>query len=267
MPSDSPKYLVGLVDPETLTAAESEEFHPSRVDYESCDILEIRYDFFDESEWQGLSARIRKIAPKAIQLGTIRLKRDGGTFPNARAIERPALWKKILAAADIPEWLDLERDCLHDYSELREITGTKGVKILISEHNFTRIPSDLELKNYLTDVKRVKAEGRRHQNCSHEQLRRRLHQALQVRQKGKGVQADCRIRHGRNRKDQQNLVIERGRKHHLRLYREGSCPRSNRRCTHEKGYRQARNDYFSDRIIFFFKHILNITLSKLHFIF
>ena len=159
MPSDSPKYLVGLVDPETLTAAESEEFHPSRVDYESCDILEIRYDFFDESEWQGLSARIRKIAPKAIQLGTIRLKRDGGTFPNARAIERPALWKKILAAADIPEWLDLERDCLHDYSELREITGTKGVKILISEHNFTRIPSDLELKNYLTDVKRVKAEG------------------------------------------------------------------------------------------------------------
>ena len=159
MPSDSPKYLVGLVDPETLTAAESEEFHPSRVDYESCDILEIRYDFFDESEWQGLSARIRKIAPKAIQLGTIRLKRDGGTFPNARAIERPALWKKILAAADIPEWLDLERDCLHDYSELREITGTKGVKILISEHNFTRIPSDLELKNYLTDVKRVKADG------------------------------------------------------------------------------------------------------------
>ena len=159
MPSDSPKYLVGLVDPETLTAAESEEFHPSRVDYECCDILEIRYDFFDESEWQGLSARIRKIAPKAIQLGTIRLKRDGGTFPNARAIERPALWKKILAAADIPEWLDLERDCLHDYSELREITGTKGVKILISEHNFTRIPSDLELKNYLTDVKRVKADG------------------------------------------------------------------------------------------------------------
>lgn len=159
MPSDSPKYLVGLVDPETLTAAESEEFHPSRVDYESCDILEIRYDFFDESEWQGLSARIRKIAPKAIQLGTIRLKRDGGTFPNARAIERPALWKKIFEARDIPEWLDLERDCLHDYSELHELAAPKGIKILISEHNFTRIPSDLELKNYLTDVKRVKADG------------------------------------------------------------------------------------------------------------
>ena len=152
-------YLVGLVCPETLTAAESEELHPSRIDFESCNILEIRYDFFDESEWQGLSARIRKIAPKAIQLGTIRLKRDGGTFPNARAIERPVLWKKILEAADVPEWLDLERDCLHDYDNLKVLATPKGVKILISEHNFTRIPSDLELKNYLTDVKRVKADG------------------------------------------------------------------------------------------------------------
>ena len=91
MPTDSLKYLVGLVDPETLSAAESEELHPARIDYNSCDILEIRYDFFDESEWQTLAARIRKIAPKAILLGTIRLHRDGGTFPNARAVERPAL--------------------------------------------------------------------------------------------------------------------------------------------------------------------------------
>ena len=159
MPLDSQKYLVGLVDPETLTAAEREELHPARIDYNSCDILEIRYDFFDEFEWQGLSSRIRKIAPKAIQLGTIRLKRDGGTFTDTRAIERPTLWKKILEAAEVPQWIDLERDCLHDYSEIRELATPKGIKILISEHNFTRIPSDLELKNYLTDVKRVKADG------------------------------------------------------------------------------------------------------------
>ena len=67
--------------------------------------------------------------------------------------------KKILEAADVPEWLDLERDCLHDYSGLRELAAPKGVNILVSEHNFTRIPSDLELKNYLTDAKRVKADG------------------------------------------------------------------------------------------------------------
>ena len=159
MPTDSQKYLVGLVDPETLAAAESEELHPARIDYESCDILEIRYDFFEESEWPTLASRVRKIAPNAIQLGTIRLKRDGGTFPDARAIERTALWKIILDATDFPEWLDLERDFLHDYNSLREIATTKDVKILISEHNFSRIPNDLELKNYLTDVKRVKADG------------------------------------------------------------------------------------------------------------
>ena len=159
MPLDSPKYLVGLVDPETLAVAESEELHPTRIDYESCEILEIRYDFFDESEWQTLAARVRKIIPNVILLGTIRLRRDGGTFSNARAVERPALWKKILEAPDVPEWLDLERDCLHDYDELRELATPRGVKILVSEHNFTRIPSDLELKNYLTDVKRVKADG------------------------------------------------------------------------------------------------------------
>ena len=159
MPLDSPKYLVGLVDPETLAVAESEELHPTRIDYESCEILEIRYDFFDESEWQTLAARVRKIIPNVILLGTIRLRRDGGTFSNARAVERPALWKKILEAPDVPEWLDLERDCLHDYDELRELATPRGVKILVSEHNFTRIPSDLELKNYLTDAKRVKADG------------------------------------------------------------------------------------------------------------
>ena len=159
MPLDSPKYLVGLVDPETLAVAESEELHPTRIDYESCEILEIRYDFFDESEWQTLAARVRKTIPNVILLGTIRLRRDGGTFSNARAVERPALWKKILEAPDVPEWLDLERDCLHDYDELRELATPRGVKILVSEHNFTRIPSDLELKNYLTDAKRVKADG------------------------------------------------------------------------------------------------------------
>jgi len=159
MPIDSPKYLVGLVDPETLAAAESEELHPARIDYESCDILEIRYDFFEESDWQTLASRVRQIAPNAIQLGTIRLKRDGGAFPDARAIERTALWSKILDATDVPEWLDLERDYLHDYDKLREIAAPKDVKILISEHNFSRIPNDLELKNYLTDVKRVKADG------------------------------------------------------------------------------------------------------------
>ena len=63
MPSNPPKYLVGLVGPEVLEAAEKDLFHPVRLDLDCCGALEIRYDFFDESLWASLSKRVRNIAP------------------------------------------------------------------------------------------------------------------------------------------------------------------------------------------------------------
>ena len=159
MQGDSRKYLVGLVGPDVLEAAEKDLFHPVRLDLDSCGALEIRYDFFDESAWAGLSERVRNIAPGKIQIGTIRLKRDGGKFPDARAIERLALWEKILCAKQVPEWLDLERDCLSDFKALNDMARPNGVSLLISEHNFVRIPSDMELEAFADDVKRVGAQG------------------------------------------------------------------------------------------------------------
>ena len=53
MPSDSRKYLVGLVGPDVLEAAEKDLFHPVRLDLDNCDAIEIRYDFFDRN---GLGA-------------------------------------------------------------------------------------------------------------------------------------------------------------------------------------------------------------------
>ena len=82
MPSESRKYLVGLIGPNVLEAAEKDLFHPVRLDLDCCDAIEIRYDFFDESEWETLSERVRNIVANKIQIGTIRLKRDGGKFPN-----------------------------------------------------------------------------------------------------------------------------------------------------------------------------------------
>lgn len=152
-------YLVGLVSPNILRAIEEDHMNPVFLDLQSCNALEIRYDFFDVSDWEGLSARIRAIAPHAIQIGTIRLKRDGGAFPDARAVERPALWQKILEKEQIPEWLDLERDCLAQFADLKALAKSKGTKILVSEHNFVRIPNDLELKTFVEDLRRVKADG------------------------------------------------------------------------------------------------------------
>ena len=68
MPSDSRKYLVGLVGPDVLEAAEKDLFHPVRLDLDNCDAIEIRYDFFDESEWPALSERVRRIVGNKIQI-------------------------------------------------------------------------------------------------------------------------------------------------------------------------------------------------------
>lgn len=153
------KYLVGLIGPETLEVAESDSLHPVHLDLKACTAVEIRYDFFDESEWKDLSKRVRNVAPGKLQIGTIRLKRDGGTFPDAREIERPDLWAEILAGSEVPEWLDLERDCLHNYETLDKLATSRKVRILVSEHNFARIPSDAELEQLAKDVKRFKAPG------------------------------------------------------------------------------------------------------------
>ena len=153
------KYLVGLVGPEALEVAERDLFHPVRKELDDCDALEIRYDFFPENQWTGLSERLRAVAPGKIQIGTIRLRRDGGKFEDVRLVERPALWEKLLDAKQVPEWLDLERDCLADFAALNSAVRSRHVSILVSEHNFVRIPSESELEIFAQDVKRVGAQG------------------------------------------------------------------------------------------------------------
>lgn len=155
----SDKYLVGLIGPQALEAAEKDPFHPVRLDFDCCTALEIRYDFFEEKQWPELSARVHRIAPGKMQIGTIRLKHDGGTFPDARSIERMDLWTKILGATEVPEWLDLERDCLADYQQLNKLAAPRGCGLLISEHNFERVPNETELEDFAKDVKRFGAPG------------------------------------------------------------------------------------------------------------
>lgn len=157
--TSSTKYLVGLIGPAALEAAEKDANHPVRKDFDRCTAVEIRYDFFEESQWPGLSARVRKVAPGKLQIGTIRLKHDGGTFPDARVVDRMELWSKILDAAEVPEWLDLERDYLANYSKLNDMAALRRVKLLISEHNFERVPSDAELEEYAKELLQFKAPG------------------------------------------------------------------------------------------------------------
>lgn len=153
------KNLVGLISPKILAAAEADPVSPLVMDIQSCDMLEIRYDWFEKSMWEGLSAAVRNVAPDARQIGTIRLVRDGGSFLDAEAVERLALWEAILSAEQVPEWIDLERDCLNDYESLKKMASKRGTRIIVSEHNFARIPTALELKKFVQDVQRIKADG------------------------------------------------------------------------------------------------------------
>ena len=159
MAANATKYLVGLVSPETLKAIETDSMHPVFIDLDACNVLEIRYDFFDEKEWPGLSARVRNVAPHAMQIGTVRLARDGGSFPDSRAYTRIPLWSEILKAAQVPEWLDLEQDCLHEYKDLQNLCDLRKVKLLVSQHNFLRVPNTQELADFARDCMRLKAPG------------------------------------------------------------------------------------------------------------
>ena len=151
------KYLVGLVGPEALSAIEADGMHPVFLDIEACNALEIRYDFFDEKVWPELSARVRKVAPHAMQIGTVRLVRDGGKFPDKDAYSRIPLWSKILGESEVPEWLDLEQDCLYDFKNLKSIADLRKTRILVSQHNFLRIPNQQELEDFARDCLRATA--------------------------------------------------------------------------------------------------------------
>lgn len=159
MPASKEKFLVGLVGPEALSAIEADSMHPVFLDIEACNALEIRYDFFPVKEWPKLSARLRKVAPHAMQVGTIRLKRDGGLFPDHDAYVRFPLWSEILKADSVPEWIDLEQDCLGSFRDLENIASLRKTKILVSQHNFLRIPSQQELNDFARDALRFKAHG------------------------------------------------------------------------------------------------------------
>lgn len=153
------KNLVGLISPQVLEAVESDPLHPLILDLQACEMLEIRYDWFETKLWPELSKRVRAMAPHASQIGTIRLRRDGGAFPDTSINERLPLWESILKAPEVPEWLDLERDCLHDYQALDKLAKLRNTRILVSEHNFARIPTAVELKKFYQDVQRMKAKG------------------------------------------------------------------------------------------------------------
>jgi 3-dehydroquinate dehydratase-1 len=140
-----PKFIAGLISPEVLQSAENNLFGAEAIAIKKCHILEIRYDLFKNmDEWENLSQRIHELNPKALRLGTIRLKKDGGAFENEKATERAALF-----AGKNLDWIDVERG----------ITFLPSIKIIRSWHLFDRVPSEDELDEFAEECLRLKSDG------------------------------------------------------------------------------------------------------------
>jgi len=143
------KFIAGLISPDVLRNAEKNSVGAEMAAIKKCSVLEIRYDLFKNAEeWENLSQRVFELNPKALRLGTIRLKKDGGAYENERAAERVALF-----AGKNLDWIDIERGM--DFSQIKKL----GAKIICSWHLFDRVPNEHELNEFAEECLALKTEG------------------------------------------------------------------------------------------------------------
>lgn len=153
-------YIAGIVEPQVLAAVEENPRSDVAAEFSQSPALEIRYDLFpDRSDWPNLAARIRRLNASALLIGTIRLDCDGGKLPLEFRTERPACWREILAAEILPDFLDLEYFSLSDFERLHAAAKVLGVKVLVSRHDFTKVPAYEELSREASAAKALGAEG------------------------------------------------------------------------------------------------------------
>ena len=146
----SKKFIAGLISPEVLRKAFENDLGMEAMAIKRCDILEIRYDLFKNmDDWQNISRKIFELSPKALRLGTIRLKKDGGSFKNEKAAERNVLFTRILANGHL-DWIDLERGM----EPLKS-----GCKVIRSWHLFDRAPSIQELSVFAEECLSLGVQG------------------------------------------------------------------------------------------------------------
>lgn len=153
-------YITGIVEPQVLSAVEADAKSEIAQEFSHSPALEIRYDLFpDVFEWAALAARVRRLNASALLIGTIRLDCDGGKLPVEFQKERFGFWEKILAAEIRPDFLDLEYFSLSDFERLHSAAKAAGVKILVSRHDFSKVPAYEEMCRQAKTAKMLGAEG------------------------------------------------------------------------------------------------------------
>jgi 3-dehydroquinate dehydratase-1 len=143
------KFIAGVISQKVLQNALKNRTGAEVLAIKKCGILEIRYDLFENiAEWNGLSQKVSELNPKALRLGLIRLKKDGGKWAEEKAAERiNALRDKNL------DWIDFEKEA--DFSQIKEL----GAKVICSWHLFDRVPNKQELDEFAEKSLSLKVQG------------------------------------------------------------------------------------------------------------
>ena len=101
-----------------------------------CDFLELRYDLFKGRPWSSLAGMLKEAMPDKKIIGTIRTRSDGGEFRQCKPDMRLSLWKSLLDAETVPDWVDIEVTSIDTphYHLFRE----RNVKVLLSAHDWSQ---------------------------------------------------------------------------------------------------------------------------------
>lgn len=175
-PNARPPFFAGVLDAETLGEIEWCPHGDLAKAAAECSAIEIRYDLFLSAGFSAeslpkIAARVLNALPNALLVGTVRLKRDGGTFPDADSLSRAEIFRSILRESVRPDYIDIEaEEFVPLESEIRSVWNrdvdgkiplldeTPG-KILVSHHDFQKVPAIGELERLRACAAEWKCDG------------------------------------------------------------------------------------------------------------
>lgn len=119
-----------------------------------CDAAEFRADGFEPSRISDEAFAFRRDCAERLgkpleTLLTLRLKRDGGAWPDAEASRRKQVWQSLGLAGKEPacDWIDVEMEEIDFLSpQVKSLFRPEGPKLLLSHHDFGKSRTRAELK-------------------------------------------------------------------------------------------------------------------------
>jgi 3-dehydroquinate dehydratase-1 len=112
------------------------------------DLFEIRLDYLEETDIKELK-KLKKITSKPF-IFTNRKKEEGGRFKGTEAQRTDILLKALDVS---PEYIDIELDTTEDLRDnIIKIAKNKGIKVIVSFHDFEKTPSFTDLEEKLIKI-------------------------------------------------------------------------------------------------------------------